>query len=129
MEFLNIFFEFLHISIIVLNIFGWILKKTRKANLVLLFFTAISWFGIGWFYGFGYCLITDWHWQIKRDLGQTNLPYSYIKLLIDRIFSIDFSPAKTDIITSVAFMIAFSMSIILNARDFYLYRKKKKQTA
>jgi hypothetical protein len=27
---------------------------------------SLSWFGLGLFYGIGYCPSTDWHWRIKR---------------------------------------------------------------
>jgi hypothetical protein len=39
--------------------------------LIVLSLTAVSWdFGI--WYGYGYCLFTDWHWRIRELLGYPN---------------------------------------------------------
>lgn len=35
------------------------------------------------FYGRGYCPCNDWYWQVKRELGETGLPASYIKYFLD----------------------------------------------
>ena len=32
--------------------------------------------GLGAVYGWGYCPCTDWHWDVKRRLGETGLPRS-----------------------------------------------------
>jgi len=49
------------------------MEKTRKANLILLLLTGLSWFGLGIFYGWGYCPLTDWHWKVLRELGETGI--------------------------------------------------------
>ena len=56
LEFLNIFFFFFHTAIMLFNCFGWIWKKTRRLNLVTLLLTAGSWFILGIWFGWGYCL-------------------------------------------------------------------------
>ncbi|MDH4059101.1 MAG: DUF2784 domain-containing protein [Cyclobacteriaceae bacterium] len=71
-------FMVLHPAIILFNLFGWIPRKTRKANLILLLLTGASWFVLGIWKGIGYCPLTDWHFKVLRKLGQTDLPYSYI---------------------------------------------------
>lgn len=109
--------EFAHIAIIIFNLFGWIFRKTRRANLILILITALSWFGLGWFYGFGYCFVTDLHWSVKEQLGYTDLPYSYIKYIIDRVFSCNINPAAADILTGASFLTAAVFSIVLNTYD------------
>lgn len=75
----------LHLGIIALNLFGWMWAKTRKASLACLLITAISWVGLGYFYGLGYCVITDLQWQVKTALGEGNLPASYIVYLLEHL--------------------------------------------
>jgi len=111
---LNIFFHFLHIALILFNLLGWIPHKLRRAHLVSVLLTFISWFGLGIFYGWGYCPITDWHWQIQRKMGITDLPYSYIKLLLDSISGLDLNVMLVDMITLCSFLAAFALSIWLN---------------
>ncbi len=115
---LDIIFHILHILIICINIFGWIFKRTRRLNLIVLLLTLFSWFGLGLFYGLGYCPLTDWHWDVKRSLGQTNLPNSYIKLMLDSLTGYNWSPDVVDIITFISFFSAFGFSCGLNYRDY-----------
>ena len=111
---LDYFFIVFHTLLILFNIFGWIWKKTRKLNLVLLLLTGLSWTLLGIFYGFGYCPLTEWHFNVLRKLGETNLPNSYIKYLVDRISGWDISANTVDLATLIVFLAALSISIILN---------------
>jgi hypothetical protein len=80
---LDIAFFVLHSFVIIANVTGWILRRTRKAHLWILGGTAFSWFALGPLLGYqiGYCICTDWHWQIRQRLGYRNDPNSYIELL------------------------------------------------
>ena len=125
---LDYFFLVFHAIITLFNLFGWIWKKTRKANFILLLLTAFAWFGLGIFYGIGYCPLTDWHWKVLEKLGNTNLPYSYIKYLIDRITGSDLNPQMVETATAIAFSIACVMSVYMNFLKGYfvkLFRKQK----
>ena len=114
--FLDYLFLFIHSIVILFNLFGWIWRITRKANLILLLATAGSWLILGIWYGIGYCPLTDWHWQVLRKLGDNNLPNSYIKYLIDRIFGTDINATGIDIWVAVLFIIALIVSIIVNVK-------------
>jgi len=114
LELLNILFHIFHILLIVFNLFGWIFSKTRKAHLIFVLLTFVSWFGLGIFYGWGYCPSTDWHWQIQQSLGVSDLPNSYIKYLIDAIFGFSSDPFLIDVFTLVFFLAAFTLSIWFN---------------
>ncbi|MBA4054816.1 MAG: DUF2784 domain-containing protein, partial [Marivirga sp.] len=72
------FFIVFHVGLIFFNLFGWIHIKLRKWNLITLSLTALSWFALGIFYGFGYCFLTDWHWNVREKLGQPIHSNSYI---------------------------------------------------
>jgi hypothetical protein len=114
--FLDYFFLVFHFLIIIFNVFGWILKKTRKLNLILLLLTGLSWTVLGLFYGFGYCPLTDWHFKVLRKLGEYDLPNSYIKYLVDRLFGLDVNADLVDQMTLIVFIVALSISLILNLR-------------
>ncbi len=119
----DVFFFVFHIGLILFNLFGWIFKPLRKWNLITLGLTAFSWFVLGIFYGFGYCFLTDWHWQIRDYLGYSNPFNSYIQFLIVTLFSVSISEQIVNFFTALLFFAALFMSIITNVRT---HLKKKK---
>ncbi len=122
-KFGDIFFFVFHIFLILFNLFGWLFKPLRKWNLITLSLTAFSWFVLGAFYGFGYCFLTDWHWQIRDQLGYANPFNSYIQFLITTLFSISVSEHLVNVLTATLFFAAFIMSIITNLRSFRKSRR------
>ena len=106
-----------HPVLILFNLFGWIWRKTRRYNLLSLLLTAFSWLILGIWYGIGYCPCTDWHWQIRYALGYHDMPYSYIKFLIDTIFGINSDPGMVDALTGILFGLAVICSAVINYRD------------
>ena len=122
-RFLDIFFVVFHSSLILFNLFGWIWKKTRTLNLIILLLTAGSWGILGIFYGFGYCPLTDWHFNVLTKLGQTGLPSSYIKYLIERISPLEPGQLLVDQATLWGLVTALIISLLLNGRDFLRSRK------
>ena len=113
----NTFFFIFHIALILFNLFGWIPKRLRKWNLVALSLTAFSWFVLGIFYGFGYCFLTDWHWQIRGKLGYSTDSNSYIHFLITELLGVSIRENVVDIFTAAFFFAAFAMSVYVNARN------------
>lgn len=110
----NTFFFIFHIALILFNLFGWIPKKLRRWNLAALLLTAFSWFVLGIFYGFGYCFLTDWHWQIREQLGYSTDSNSYIHFLITELTGISVSEKLVDIFTAIFFFAALAMSVYVN---------------
>lgn len=111
---LDVFFVVFHSALILFNLFGWIWRKTRLWNLVTLLLTACSWTLLGIFYGWGYCPLTDWHFQVLRKLGHTGLPTSYTKYLLDRITGMDWNTGLVDTATLVSLVLALVVSLYLN---------------
>ena len=111
---LNFFFFWMHVIIILFNLLGWIWEKTRRIHLIVVAITVFSWLILGMKYGLGYCWLTDWHWQIKRKLGETNLPASFIKYFIDGYTPLSISAITVDIITGVSFALAVVLTIYFN---------------
>jgi hypothetical protein len=120
-QFLNYFFFFFHTVFTLFNLLGWMFRKTRKWNLVTLLLTAFSWFILGIWYGWGYCLCTDWHWQVREHMGYHDQRRSYIQFLLLKLTGRDFNEQLIENITLIAFLASLIMSIWLNIRD----RKKK----
>lgn len=114
----DIGFVIFHTAWILFNLFGWIWKPSRPWNLATLLLTAFSWFVLGIWYGFGYCPCTDWHWQVRSELGYTDMPNSYIKFLIELLTGFDLNAALVDAATAAFFFLALLISISLNFRDF-----------
>jgi hypothetical protein len=114
--FLNQFFFIFHSILIVFSLFGWIWKKTRLVNLVVLLLIGSSWFILGIWYGLGFCPSTQWHWQVRMRLGYDDMPTSYTKFLLDSLTGLDVSAGLVDILTLVFFMIALFGSVAVNVR-------------
>ncbi len=106
-----------HSSLVLFNLTGWIWKRTRRAHLAVIGLTFLSWFGLGVFFGWGYCPLTDWHWQVKQKLGETSLPDSYIKYYVDRLMGFDSSSLAVDSATLALALSALVLSCVLNWRD------------
>jgi hypothetical protein len=121
---LDIFFVLFHTSLIIFNLFGWILRRTRILNLIVLVLTGASWLFIGLIVGtLGYCPLTDLHFRILNKLGETGLPSSYIKYLTDRLTGLDISAVLVDTITLYVFLAVFVLSLFVNTLD--LIRRKR----
>lgn len=118
---IDIFFLVFHTFLILFNLFGWIWKKTRKANLFLLVLTGASWAGLGLFYGIGYCPLTDWHFSVLERLGVYNLPNSYIKYLADRITGMSFNQDIVDSLTLYLYLAALVISLAMNFRPWLFF--------
>lgn len=117
-HFLDWFFVVFHTALIIFNVLGWIHRKTRKLNLLTLFITGFSWFVLGIFYGWGYCFLTDWHYDILLRLSTYPSESSYIAYILRRIFSIYISSQLADLITLLGFLAALALSTTFNLNDF-----------
>jgi|SRR5690606_12372607 len=122
----NIFFFVFHITLIVFNLFGWIPRRLRRWNLLTLMLTAFSWFVLGIFFGFGYCFLTDWHWQVRQHLGYHTSSHSYIHFLLVTIFPVDISEAVVDRLTAILFFAALAISVWVNVRSWRQAYKRRK---
>jgi hydrogenase-4 membrane subunit HyfE len=124
-QFLNYFFFVFHTAFTLFNVFGWIFKKTRRWNLITLLLTAFSWFVLGIWYGWGYCVCTHWHWAVREKLGYHDESNSYIHFLILKLTGANLDPSLVDSVTVSVFFAALIISIWLNVRDLRKNRKEK----
>jgi len=111
---LDIFLTFLHLAILLFNLFGWIWPSARKLHLFVVLVTTFCWIVLGIWHGIGYCPITDWQWQVKAKLGQTNLPDSFVTYCL---YGIGLKMIPVQVITwatGVSFSIAGLLSLYFN---------------
>jgi hypothetical protein len=125
MKLLDIFFTAFHSTLILFILFGWIWKKTRRLNLACILLTGASWLGLGIFYGLGYCPLTDWHFNILRRLGYSDLPSSYISFLITRLTGMQINQSLVDGVTLWGLVLTMIISIFLNFRKSFMRPKNK----
>jgi hypothetical protein len=116
-EFLNVFFFIFHTAITIFNCLGWIWKKTRKWHLITTLLTAGSWFVLGIWYGWGYCICTDWHWQVREQLGYYDQQRSYIHFLILKLTGLRVNEIIVEYLTLAIFLVTSILSVWLNVRD------------
>ncbi|MGI4730034.1 MAG: DUF2784 domain-containing protein [Janthinobacterium lividum] len=114
LKLLDFLLTVVHLVIIGFNLFGWISPKTCKLHFVFVLLTAACWLGLGYWYGIGYCPVTDWQWQVKTQLGEQNLPNSFIKYEVDKIIGKDSNAVFIDIITAASFFLAAVISVYVN---------------
>ncbi len=119
---LNILYTVLHLGIIVFNLTGWIWPRTRKIHLVILGLTVLSWSVLGIWHGWGYCPLTEWHWDVKKQLGEKGLPASFVKYAADKISGRNISSSLVDNITLGCLVFAVVAAIYVN------FIQKKKRT-
>ena len=113
----NFMLDLLHLAVVFFNLFGITLLKTRKAHFLLINLTAFSWGILGYFYGWGYCFLTDFHWHIKEKLLYENLPSSYITYILSW-FSLSPDENLIDTLTGAIFLFLFTLSWVFYIKDF-----------
>jgi hypothetical protein len=123
LQLLNIGFLVFHTAIILFNMFGWVRKRWRKWHVLLVVLTALSWFAMGPImgYGIGYCICTDWHWQVRRALGIDDGNISYIQLLF-RGLGVELSTTMSNILAYGIFGFIIIATLVVNVRDWLLKR-------
>jgi hypothetical protein len=62
----------------------------------------------------GYCPVTDWQWEVKEKLGETDLPASFIKYFADKISGNDIPVKIINTGTLIGFIIAVLGTIWAN---------------
>jgi hypothetical protein len=121
---LDVFLTLTHIVVTAFNVTGWIWRPLRRLHRWCVALTAVSWLIIGSAIGtLGYCFLTDWHWQVKRLRGETDLPHSFISYLFAHI-GIHSPPLAVDIAVAAVFAAVCLITIGLYVRERILIRKK-----
>ena len=121
---LNVAFFVFHTALILFNVFGWIPSKTRRWNLATLLVTLFSWTVMGIWFGQGYCICTDLHWRVRREMGIDDRADSYLVLLVRMLSGWDPPPALVNNVAAGVFIVSLTLSIGLNVRDLLARRAR-----
>jgi len=113
LKLLNLIFHLIHLSVIFFFLFGWMFEITLLPHFILSVLILLSWFGLGAFYEFGYCIITDIQWKIKRLLKQEPATELYVKYMIDKVTGLDTNPRFINGVTTYTFFGILIISTIL----------------
>ncbi|MEO9870038.1 DUF2784 domain-containing protein [Ekhidna sp.] len=123
--FLDYFLTFFHSAFVLFVLFGWIPKSTRKAHLLAILLVLFAWLVIGLYKGvIGYCPLTDWHWDIKRALGERNIPSSFTEYMLEKITGIDFDRKLVDIGTATGLILSILLATYVNLKSYLSSRKR-----
>jgi hypothetical protein len=117
----------LHAALVLFILTGWIRPRTRRLHLLMVVLTLGSWVGLGAWFGWGYCPLTDWHWQVKAALGETALPASSIKYYTDALTGQSWNPTLIDLWVVGLALTALVVSAELNWRDWRRQRPGKRR--
>jgi hypothetical protein len=116
----DIAFHGLHLTVMGFNLFGWCWRRLRVLHRWCVGLTAFMWLVVGFLVGVpGYCPLTDWHWQVKRRLGEAELPASYVTYLLQKF---GFSPAP--VMVDVAVGMAFAVVLFITVRLWWRERRQ-----
>lgn len=115
-QILDLFFLTFHSALILFNLFGWAHPRTRPWHLLSIGLTLASWTIMGYWYGWGYCICTDLHWTVLRELGEHEIPNYYLVYLGERIFDISLPPQIADRIAIGGLVLPTIISLVLIGR-------------
>lgn len=116
----NYFFFVFHTLLILFNLAGWLVPRWRRGHLIALLLTVFSWTILGYWKGWGYCPLTEWHYQVLEKLGHSDLPASYVGFLWEQMTGIRFSSHRIDLLTLSFTLLALIASLWVN-----FWREKK----
>jgi hypothetical protein len=86
--------------------------------------TGASWFVLGIWKGWGYCICTDWHFRVLTKLGYEDLPSSYITFFIRRISGVEVNTYWVDILTLTVYVAVLLLSIAVNLKSWAAERNR-----
>lgn len=113
---LDVTFFVVHTCWIAFNCLGWIWRRTRPWQLATVSLTALSWFGLGLWFGWGYCPCTDWHWQVRARLGFVDPP-SYVQLLVREVTGIQLATDTANALAVVTLVVTALLGATFAIRD------------
>lgn len=106
-------FTIFHSLFILFVLLGWVHPKTQRIHQIALLLTLIAWVLIGLYIGtIGYCPLTDWQWDIKRQLGYQNLPSSFTEYIAEKVSGYNFKKSHVDVVTALGLAFGVVMAIV-----------------
>jgi hypothetical protein len=121
---MNVAFLVGHTLLILFNLFGWAFRRTRKLHLLCLIATLFSWIVMGAWYGYGYCLCTDWHFQIRRAMGLQDNVSSYLQLISRLFFGVELTRWTSDVLAVTGLLFAMAATVVAWSIDLHRTRQR-----
>lgn len=125
-EILNVLLTLGHVIIILIICFGWIWRKSHVIYFVCNICTLFSWFILGYFKGYGYCLLTDIQWNLLSSRGITQLPDTFLGYLFSSLKISSLSFDNLEIINYFKFFIV--ITFIFRMSYLFFYEKENLKT-
>ena len=101
--------------------------SSQSWQLALVLLTALSWFGLGAWYGWGYCPWTDWRCQVRVRLCY-DVPPSCTQLLIREKTGVRMDPLA-NVLTLVTLVAAGMLGLVLQIRNRPAIRNRRRARA
>lgn len=118
---LDYFLTVFHTAFVLFVLFGWLKPSWRKIHVTAILLTLTAWLLIGLYKGvLGYCPLTDWHWDIKRSLGERGMPSSFIEYILEKISGLNLPKKPVDWLTGAGMVFSVVMAVV-----FHLKSKRK----
>ncbi len=128
LEFVDKAFFVLHALLILFTMVGWASRHTRVVHLFALASVTFSWFVLGWYYDWGYCVCTDWHFQIRSQLGYHDVETSYVQLLASHMFDLSVSRTFADWLAGIVYLLIVIATAAVWLRAWHTKRPTEKMT-
>jgi hypothetical protein len=106
--FLHWFLTAFHIVLMLYNVFGGFFRRWWVLHWLTIHLTLFSWLGLGLWYGWGYCVLTDWHWKIREQIGDIPRYGSFLAYLFFDLLGLPpFPETYVDLIAIAGLTIGF----------------------
>ncbi|MBK6966045.1 MAG: DUF2784 family protein [Bacteroidales bacterium] len=125
LQFVDLVLDFSHIALMLFIVFGWLMPRLRLLHLSVVLVTGSSWLIFAHANGLANCILTDWHYQILRKLGETNLPETYAQYTLKRLTGISIQKNTAFTITRLCWLISLIISSIQTYREHWQTGKIK----
>jgi len=111
LQVLDVFFTVFHTGLVLFILIGWYFESARKYHQLVLLLTLTAWLIVGLYIGtIGYCPLTDWHWDIKRALGETGMSSSFVGYMLEEYLGIRLAKIWYDIVSAVGLVFGVLMA-------------------
>jgi hypothetical protein len=110
--------DLLHILLMLFILFGWLIPRFRIMHLMIIVLTGLSWMVFGSSNAYGNCILTEWHWQILAQTGETGLPETYAQYLFGRITGISIAKGTALAWTRSVWLLSFILSLVIVLREY-----------
>jgi hypothetical protein len=124
LQLLNIILNITHILLMLFIMTGWIFRRSRMIHLLVVLLTGFSWIVFINSKEMGYCILTDWQWQVLGSLGKTNLPETYVQYLYEQLTDHRILKATSRNITRSVWIISLTLSIMLFMKKYFYLQKQ-----